>query len=158
VSNITILNLKLLEKYPNLKIVASIDGTGKIYEWIRGYEFNKISKNIDLLLTENFLPSIQFTGSVYNLENLQLTHDYFTDKGIKNFSVYNATDSWLNIYHLSEEKFNSIINNLAINQPHNSGVYQQPSMQDTINFKKYTDYMNKVRGLKWQSINPLNPF
>ena len=48
VSNITHIPQKTLDtlsKLTNVELNVSIDGTGKIYEWIRGYSFDKIVNN-----------------------------------------------------------------------------------------------------------------
>jgi MoaA/NifB/PqqE/SkfB family radical SAM enzyme len=50
----------------------SVDGTGKLFEYIRGFPFSRLEENLDRAcgLRRGILVSIHFTMSVYNVLNL----------------------------------------------------------------------------------------
>ena len=81
VSNITHIPQKTLDtlsRLTNVELNISIDGTGKIYEWIRGDSFDKIVSNYkkisELKLNAVY---VNVTVSVYNVFNVVETIRYF---------------------------------------------------------------------------------
>lgn len=61
------------------EIGISIDGTGLIYEWIRGFSFEKMDRNIRAFANEDAVKKVvlQFTLSAYNLFNVKEMIQYF---------------------------------------------------------------------------------
>ena len=82
VSNITHVpqrTLDIFAKLQNLNINASIDGVGKTYEWVRGFDFAKINENYRML---SKLPNIKrldvnMCTSIYNIHNVMDTINHF---------------------------------------------------------------------------------
>ena len=75
VTNLTTLSPKiidLLSCLKTVKVVVSIDGTGSIYEWIRGSSFDKLTQNLQSLFSIDSITSVSpaLTISVFNLWNL----------------------------------------------------------------------------------------
>jgi organic radical activating enzyme len=65
----------MLSDIKNLHIQASIDGTGKVYEWIRGHNFvdleNKLLKYLPILRKQNnFECRFNFVSTCYNIDNI----------------------------------------------------------------------------------------
>jgi hypothetical protein len=72
--------IRILSKFDNLTMNLSIDGVGRVYEWIRGFSFKALERNII-----NFLPQIvgterycliNFVSSVYNVNTLSEFWDW----------------------------------------------------------------------------------
>ena len=74
-------SMQIIKKIPNLKVYASIDGVGKVYDWIRGGNFNKTVETMEEYYkqTKNKL-QIGATISLYNFFNLEDIYYYFKDK------------------------------------------------------------------------------
>ena len=71
--------LKILEKgKEQIRIIASIDGVGEIYNWIRGGDFDKTVKTIEkyYVITGNPV-NITVTVSIYNIFVLDSIVKYF---------------------------------------------------------------------------------
>lgn len=76
ITNFSLMNdrkAELLAKVPNGIISISIDGTGKIYEWIRGYKYSLLEAKL-----LKYLPRIKhqalivnFSSSVYNVHTIE---------------------------------------------------------------------------------------
>ncbi|MAW33558.1 MAG: hypothetical protein CMK56_04040 [Proteobacteria bacterium] len=96
VSNITHIPAKTLaifEKLSNLNINASIDGVGKTYEWVRGYDFDKINDNYEML---SQLPNIRrldvnMCTSIYNIHNVMDTINHFMKYFVMNYKKRDGT-------------------------------------------------------------------
>lgn len=149
VTNATIINEKILEvldRFKGVYIVVSIDGTEKIYEWIRGSSWNIIEKNIEKL--QRYKCNFQFTLTAYNFHALQRTYDYCKDLG--DFNLIIAHDPHCHLMHVGQEKF-KIYKEFSNN--YIQMEYNEPSLYDKNNFIKFTEMMNKVRGFNWQDIN-----
>ena len=71
----------ILKRLPNLNIYASVDGVGKVYDWIRGGVFNKTIETIERYHYETGRKvQISVTISLYNYFHLEQIYDYFKDK------------------------------------------------------------------------------
>lgn len=149
VTNASIVNEKILEvldRFRHIKLVISIDGTDKIYEWIRGYSWNTIQNNIEKL--RKFKCTYQFTLTAYNFHALNHTYNYCKDLG--EFNLIIAHDPHCNLMHVGKEKFYSYKDSASVPI---KIEYKEPILFDTNNFIKFTKMMNKVRGFDWQDIN-----
>lgn len=138
--------LELLDKFKSMYIVVSIDGTDKIYEWIRGHSWNNLEKNIEKI--KRYECMFQFTLTAYNFHALNHTYNYC--KGLGDFNLIIANDPHCNLMHVGRENFYTYKKHspISINMD-----YQEPTVSNTNKFIKFTEMMNKVRGFKWQDIN-----
>ena len=85
VSNITTITPRMLEtlsKLENLELNFSIDGVGKVYEWIRGFSWNKLHENFMKLITLSNVRSVDVNVSV------SLWNVHILDQMVKHFSQF----------------------------------------------------------------------
>jgi len=151
VTNASIVNenlLKLLDKFKGVTIVVSIDGTDKIYEWIRGYSWNIIHDNIKKL--KKYTCIYQFTLTAYNFHALNETYNYCRELGSNGLDLIIANDPHCNLMHVGKENFYTYKKRSPISI---EMEYKKPLLSDKNNFIKFTEMMNKVRGFNWQDIN-----
>ena len=149
VTNASVVNkkiLELLDKFKSVLIIISIDGTDKLYEWIRGYSWDKIQTNIKKLQKYNC--KYQFTLTAYNFHALSKTYNYCNELG--NFDLIIANDPHCNLMHVGKENFYTYKKRSPISI---EMEYKKPLLSDKNNFIKFTEMMNKVRGFNWQDIN-----
>lgn len=61
--------LKILSRFNNIHFTLSIDGTEKVYQWIRGIDLKIVKQNLNKLSVIDSIRSIgiHFTASAYNL-------------------------------------------------------------------------------------------
>ena len=93
VTNMSLLNddhIETLKKNPGkIKIHASIDGIGKVYNWIRSTNFDIVINNMETLYNQTGIKcDITLTLSIFNYFNLLDVFDYFLDKPFIGFIVY----------------------------------------------------------------------
>ena len=72
IQSITKKNFSILKKLKNLKIYASIDGVGEVYNWIRGGNFDNMIENAKKIYYEcghQIEPSTTIT--IYNFFSLE---------------------------------------------------------------------------------------
>lgn len=88
-TNATTINKKLLSKLENfkqVKIVISIDGTDKIYEYIRqGASWEQTKVNIKLLATyasDKFIIQASCVLQFYNMCNIETLYDFIAENNI----------------------------------------------------------------------------
>lgn len=148
-SNCTIVNEDILKKFDNIHVVASIDGLYGIYEYIRGFDFKKVDKNIDKILSYKKNITVQFTASAYNFAIWPKFYKYFKNKGIES-TIHFANEKYLTASHLGEQTFNEIVCNSPVKI---NPIYQKLSEKDRQNFKTYTNFMNKWRKINWEDID-----
>ena len=149
VSNCTIINEDILEKFKNLHVTASVDGIFEIYEYVRGFDFPTVERNIDKILSSNKSISLQFTASVYNFSIWPKFYTYFKDKGLES-TIQFANEKYLTVSHLGKDSFNKIVSESPIKI---NPKFQTLSEQDKKHFKKYTKFMNKWRKMDWEDID-----
>jgi molybdenum cofactor biosynthesis enzyme MoaA len=85
VTNMSILkdsHIHVLKKCPDsIDLNVSIDGTGKIYNWIRSTNFDTVVANMEKLYEETGIKfGITVTLSIYNYFNIIDIFDYFSNK------------------------------------------------------------------------------
>ena len=150
VSNLTILNMKLLAKFRKLNLQVSIDGIHKTYEWIRGTEFSSVDYNIDQFHAAGGRIQIQPTMSAYNMENMEQLYQYYRSKGIfVQKTPIIATNDYLKATHLGRERFVQAADSFSF--PF-SMKYNEPTEAEKESFRRYTKVMNKHRGFEWEQI------
>jgi len=75
--------LDLLKKFKDVVLSVSIDGVGKIHEYIRpGSSWNRIERNIELLKRNKFSIQVMPTVSVLNIIHLEKLENWCTKQGI----------------------------------------------------------------------------
>ncbi len=151
-----------LSKLKNLIVGASIDGTGRTYDWIRSGNFENTYTNIQKFTSVvGYKPSINMCISIYNLFNLKETTDFF--KGYTQ-NIYNVV---YNPEHLSPNIIDSIklkrllLKQFEINPANISpNLWDIPTVEPELQkkrqdeFLRYTDSMNKIRGFNIFDIHP----
>lgn len=146
VTNLTMLNdkkLDMLKQYKDINIITSCDGIGKVYEWIRGWSWDKLETNIDRCLAEGLKISVQFTIQAYNIANLETMYQHYIAKGMKVNFIF-ANEPWLHYSNIGKTKLAQIIDNLTA-----PITLEMQDPTDAVAFKNYTDIMNKQRGFNW---------
>ena len=149
VTNLTMLNeqkLDMLKTYNKMNIITSCDGIGKVYEWIRGYSWNKLEQNIDKCIDNGLRISVQFTITAYNIAQLETMYQHYKNKGISVNFIF-ANESWLHYSNVGNTKLRRVIEELT--------APVTIEMQDPWNaksFSNYTSIMNKQRGFNWADI------
>ena len=74
-------SMSIIKKIPNLKLFASIDGIGKVYDWIRGGNFLKTVETMEQYYHETGNKiQIGATISLYNFFHLEEIYWYFKDR------------------------------------------------------------------------------
>ena len=170
VSNITILSektLQVLDNLKNIEITASIDGIGKVYNWIRGFDFEKIDKNFQMLSNLSNIKklAINYTTNIYNIENIfdtmshfkKYQNNIFLNNGIT-FST--VSEPYLHIKLLPNDSKKEILTKIESKQypfsmhDEDYNTFKKlldinhkgwPTV-DVNSFIKYTKWMNDVRG------------
>ena len=179
VSNITHIPQKTLDtlsKLTNVELNVSIDGTGKIYEWIRGYSFDKIVNNYKKIINCNLdAICVNITISVYNVFNVIDTIKYFRDLSPTKFSctfnfVWEPFMSALTLLPdtYKDEIIDEIVPELKelgcvpveqIDSYKNYVSKKYDNLQSTLVttmdqtqkvFRDYTNWLNTIRGIKIQ--------
>ena len=96
-----------------LEVSASIDGVGKVYDWIRSNNFEHLIKTMETYYKETGLKiNINVTISLYNFFHLDKIFDYFKNKkyvSCINFHKVTTNPVYTNPKLLPEEIFNSQI-------------------------------------------------
>ena len=154
-----------LKKLKNLIIGASIDGTGKTYDWIRGGNFENTFWNIkDFEEEVGVRPCINMCISVYNVYNLKETQDFF--KGYtQNFYNVVTLPAYLSPGILNLEKLKDMLlkqfehdksrispNLWNVEVP--TGPEGENKDELIEKFFEYTVSLNKVRGFNIFDVHP----
>jgi|TARA_B100001964_G_scaffold70952_1_gene80496 sulfatase maturation enzyme AslB (radical SAM superfamily) len=99
-----------MAKPGTLKVSASIDGVGKVYDWIRSNNFEHLIKTMEKYYKETGNKiSINVCISLYNFFHLDKILNYFKDKEYINwinFGNITTRPSWVDINCLPEKTFN----------------------------------------------------
>ena len=107
VTNATMIGPKMrsiLNRFSNLELNLSIDGTGPIYEWIRGFSWERVNANIMQLMKMSSIKmlDINVTVSLYNIMHLNDIVSYFSrfePKATKYLMSFNVVmEPWMNAY------------------------------------------------------------
>jgi sulfatase maturation enzyme AslB (radical SAM superfamily) len=153
ITNATIPNLKLLKKFKNIHMYASVDGTGKTYEYVRGWhDFQIVSDNVKEMVDNGLEVDILHTTSAWNLHNLKDCHSYFmTEIGVRDFQAFPA-GGWAVSYDLLGE---DVRNKLLEGTDHIQfmpGDFVPRKQQEINDFNKTTEILNRIRKMNWQDI------
>jgi len=166
-TNGTIVNeelLKLLDKTKKVLIVVSIDGIGKLNEYIRygnNSHTDQLKKNIKIF--KSFIKNIEITIScstmVYNIFNLLEIRKFWIDELLQDstftpyFHIIVSDPSYINICVLSDGTRSKLIKYYKAHQHKNefdiiikalSGNYLGDEIHN--NWVRYTEEMEKLRG------------
>ena len=148
--SITPETMLILKQLPNIKLFASVDGVGKVYDWIRGGNFEKTVSNMENFYNEtgNTI-QIGTTISLYNFYSLERIQEYFENKPyIHNIVFDNWVEgpSYCSALCLPEDMFNKRleelkqrINIVPITWKSTERDMKQYSLEET-------EKMNKHRG------------
>ena len=156
-------HLPIFKKLKNLRAMVSVDGTEDIYNWIRGGDWDKITKNMEILYGETGIKSqIMITISLYNFWSLDRIFEYFHDKPYTRWiQCHNIVHhpSWCSPLYLPEEVVEEQLWKLMPLE-HNYGrrvtfrdFFDPISHYEEKGYKSwlydvwnYTNKMNKIRG------------
>jgi organic radical activating enzyme len=141
VTNMSVLkkkHIQVLNKNPNkINLTVSIDGTEKIYSWIRSTDFNKVTENMKKLYNETGLKfNITITLSIYNYFNIIDIFEYFSNQ------VYVNIIDFTNILH----------------KPISSSIQSLPENLFDVQKKKICDVAILYDKVTSQSLDKLNNF
>lgn len=105
-------NIDMLNKIKNINIDVSIDGTGKVYEWIRNWKWDDAVENFHHCMKElKHDPNLNYTTMVYNVDHIEtfynwaasVSHQY--GKGIIcNFTQVVTTPKFLSVEYASKDR------------------------------------------------------
>ena len=142
--------MSILKQLPNIKLFASIDGVGKVYDWIRGGNFEKTVSNMENFYNEtgNTI-QIGTTISLYNFYSLERVQEYFENKPYIHNIVF---DNWVRspLYSsplcLPEDMFNKRLEELKqrINIVPTTWYHARDNLKQR--FLEETEKMNEHRG------------
>lgn len=158
VTNFTIFNEKILTKFPNLKLVISIDGINKTYEYIRGFDFEVVKENFIKASEIKRNMTISYTMTAYNLHQTLDTYRFFNNLSIQHNNLQNfswttlyAQNTYVYINNISKENY------LKAAETQKSLVkipeYKCPSNNQLKKFETYTKWLDNVRGFSWYDID-----
>ena len=166
--------VKRLDKFKKLSIRVSLDGIGKMHEYVRtGGIWDRTYKNMEIFAnTPKTILSISFVVQMYNIFNMidALEYSYNLHKRYRNIgeTIYHIVgQSWLQPAMLYEEDYNYVIDSLydymlkrpdnpdtqlLLNILENNPLVPDPNHRER--FAKYTNMQDKLRGTSLIDINP----
>lgn len=150
-SNMSILDQKHLETIKRnpkkVFLFASIDGIGKVYNWIRSTDFNVVTSNMEKLYYETGIQSeITITLDVYNYFNLIELIDYFLPKPYVNKIAYRnviLTPKY-SILSLPEDLFNEQRNKIIKYHEHKKNEFNYSNKFDMTSFEHFVMLKNPI--------------
>lgn len=105
-------NIDMLNQIKNLNIDVSIDGTGKVFEWIRNWDWDDVVENFHNCMREvDHHPNLNYTTMVYNVDHIEefynwaasISHQY--SRGIAcNFTQIVTSPRHLSPEYASKER------------------------------------------------------
>jgi len=151
--------MEILKKFPNTKIFASVDGTDKIYDWIRGGNFKKTVNTMEKYYNETGNKvHIATTISLYNFFNLLDIQNYFEDKEYISNIVFNnwcrytkdgsADIIGSDIYNKQIQKYKTTLKNFESKEYEDKGNYNHKPFFDKLNNHRGFNLMDYVPELK----------
>ncbi len=171
---------QILGRFNNLELNISIDGINETYEWIRGYDWNKIADNynrLSKLKTKQFGPNVSV--SMYNLHQLADMVNYFnqfkpnTQEYTIAFGIVH--EPWMNCNLLEHDDKDKFLNNiLPTLEKYTDGKNIAVNSSELANLKKCvnakfkgnlnnienlsTEYIQWLDGLRKKSLQNISPF
>lgn len=129
-------SVDFINSIPNINIDVSIDGIGKMYNWIRGFDFNKVDESFRYFLKHcKARPMLNYTTMRYNLDRFEQMYNWAAD--------------------LTEEYSRSI--NMHFTQIVQNPKYMNPEYADKDTIKKAIDQLHRINEDP-RKINPLPIF
>lgn len=163
--------LEKLSKNPNiyLQVTASIDGTDKVYEWIRSTPYEKTLENMETYLrrTGNRV-MVSSTVSLYTLWTLTETANKLLDTGlIANIAYqYVFLPKYSSYEMIPQLQIDKLVNEFFNNQAYLDDpkffertdrmkvIKHTANSSDYSNALRWIEYMNKLRGFDIYDYNP----
>jgi len=128
-----------LNKFSNLSFNYSVDGTGKVVEYIRTpVKFKTIEKNMKLYHKMSTVDNISFAFQAYNLFNLYDTIKWAADLGVRVVPVLVEYPQWCSVLSVPKK-----IRDAELDR----------TKQLMLNDKKYTEWIINPNGDKHQLSN-----
>jgi MoaA/NifB/PqqE/SkfB family radical SAM enzyme len=163
--------LKKLNANPNvyLKVTVSIDGTGKVYDWIRSTPFENTLKNMETYLRHTGSKVlVSSTVSLYTLWTLTETANALIDTNLIGHIIYTYVflPKYSSYEMIPQNKINQLVNGFFINKAYveNSLFFEKTERLkllkhtatpvDYNNALRWIDYINKLRGFDIYDYNP----
>ena len=156
-------HLSFLSKLNETDMIVSVDGIHDMYNWIRGGDFDRVEKNMEMYYeaTGNKI-SLTITISLYNFWALEDIFEYFYDKPYVRWIQchnYVTYPNWCSTFYLPEKiiekqltkylpmefkysrrtTFNQFFDPINLHNPDQYKAWLYAVW-------KYTDKMNKIRG------------
>ena len=140
-------------------ISASIDGIGRLFNWIRGGDFDRVIDNMERLYSKGLKPfQVNVCVSAYNVRHLREIVDYFKDKPFVRPIEFNNNSIvvgpwWCSVTKLfDQDEYDQIINDqfegTDVDITSLKNLKCQKIEYQTHAFAKYTSIMNEVRGFE----------
>lgn len=103
---ITKRHLNVMSKFDRINLSVSIDGTNKIYDWIRGGNFQKTVDNMKRVQDVGVRVNVNITISIYNFFNLFDIIEYFSHPSLDcHINCKNIVHwpTWCSVYSLPKD-------------------------------------------------------
>ena len=152
--------MNLISKFNQCFVIISLDGTGKVYEYIRtNANWNSVLKNVNVYEQSGLEISFQVTASMYNLPVVEEWSEWFFDKSVAIYPVEGhaqLTPAALKP-HIKDEKieylkqFNHDITHAMIEMLSQSKFDAMILNQ----FKNYTYFLDKRRNTNILDVSPI---
>lgn len=113
--DLTEYQLGLLKQFKNINFCFSIDGIGKVFEYLRyPLSWDKILKNLELCQQHNILTNVSYTLSNINIFYYKQTTDWFDQHGLEYLVNPVYSPSWFRPAALSQQVKDLISNNSLV--------------------------------------------
>jgi len=163
--------LKKLNANPNiyLKVTVSIDGTGKVYDWIRSTPFENTLKNMETYLRHTGSKVlVSSTVSLYTLWTLTETANELYDTGLMYNIIYTYVflPKYSSYEMIPQKDINELVNEFFNNKNYIKDrlffekterlkvLKHTATPTDCNNALRWIDYINKLRGFDIYDYNP----
>ena len=164
-------HLNMLSKLKHLDVMVSVDGTHELYNWIRGGDFDRVTKNMQMFYDATGLKiGITITITVYNYFSLESIFEYFYHKEYINWiQCHNLVTFpwWCSIQYLPDDIVEKQLEKyLRLGSEYGKRTtfrdffdpmshYKANEYKDWLhNLWLYTDKMNKIRGFNVLDYTP----
>jgi MoaA/NifB/PqqE/SkfB family radical SAM enzyme len=164
-------HLNMLSKLKHLDVMVSVDGTHELYNWIRGGDFDRVTKNMQMFYDATGLKiGITITITVYNYFSLESIFEYFYHKEYINWiQCHNLVTFpwWCSIQYLPDDIVEKQLEKyLRLGSEYGRRTtfrdffdpmshYKANEYKDWLhNLWLYTDKMNKIRGFNVLDYTP----
>jgi len=165
-SNFAVITDKFMDMicdYPNFYFSVSIDGTHKLYEWVRGSSYTKTINNLKLYMASTGKkPIISCTPTIYTLYSLDTYLQEMKELGIErlqfnycgspNYTSVEA-DEDIEIYNEKYKEFLKTFTGIQLGRPEYLYTRKYNNVEKH-KVKVWIDFMNSKRGFDVREIVP----